>query len=72
VRSKHVIVRMCCPDGQLREVVAGRGGEEGAKRDLWRFAKTVQWGDVVPLGLSDKPKKVSDDTASEEEQLDER
>ncbi|CAG0913709.1 unnamed protein product [Notodromas monacha] len=53
-RHRHAVLRLCCPDGNLREVTASRGKTEGLKRDLWRYAKLSEWGDRIPVTVSDK------------------
>ncbi|XP_008297457.1 methyltransferase-like protein 17, mitochondrial [Stegastes partitus] len=45
-RSRHVHCHMCCPDGQLQhKVVTARKHS----RDVYRCARSSDWGDQVPI-----------------------
>uniref|UniRef100_A0A8C6WJ86 Ribosome assembly protein METTL17, mitochondrial n=1 Tax=Neogobius melanostomus TaxID=47308 RepID=A0A8C6WJ86_9GOBI len=45
-RSRHVHCRMCCSDGQLQHVVV-TPRKHG--RDMYRCARSSEWGDQVPM-----------------------
>ncbi|XP_028296630.1 methyltransferase-like protein 17, mitochondrial [Gouania willdenowi] len=45
-RTRHVHCRMCCPDGQLQNMVV-TAGKHG--RDVYRCARNSDWGDQVPI-----------------------
>ncbi|XP_022091898.1 methyltransferase-like protein 17, mitochondrial isoform X2 [Acanthaster planci] len=45
-RSRHVICRLCCSNGQLEEAVITRA-KHG--RELYRCARYSAWGDLLPI-----------------------
>ncbi|XP_064460876.1 methyltransferase-like protein 17, mitochondrial [Ornithodoros turicata] len=47
-RSKHVICRLCCKDGSLKEIVLTKK-QNG--RHAYRVARCSDWGDQLPLEL---------------------
>ncbi|KAM8728230.1 ribosome assembly protein METTL17, mitochondrial [Acanthopagrus schlegelii] len=45
-RTRHVHCRMCCPDGQLQHLVVTARKHS---RDIYRCARSSDWGDQVPI-----------------------
>uniref|UniRef100_UPI0037E8BFD9 ribosome assembly protein METTL17, mitochondrial n=1 Tax=Semicossyphus pulcher TaxID=241346 RepID=UPI0037E8BFD9 len=45
-RTRHVHCRMCCPDGQLQHLVVTA---KKHSRDVYRCARSSDWGDQVPV-----------------------
>ncbi|KAL7386756.1 hypothetical protein ABVT39_012863 [Epinephelus coioides] len=58
-RSRHVHCRMCCPDGQLQHLVVTA---KKHSRDVYRCARSSDWGDQLPL-----IQRVDDDIQSDSE-----
>ncbi|XP_042354258.1 methyltransferase-like protein 17, mitochondrial [Plectropomus leopardus] len=58
-RSRHVHCRMCCPDGQLQHMVVTA---KKHSRDVYRCARTSDWGDQLPV-----IQRVDDDVQSDSE-----
>ncbi|XP_077295306.1 ribosome assembly protein METTL17, mitochondrial [Arctopsyche grandis] len=50
-RSRHMICRMCCSNGKLEEVIV-TASKHG--KTAYRCAKKSQWGDRLPVTISDK------------------
>ncbi|XP_035527094.1 methyltransferase-like protein 17, mitochondrial isoform X1 [Morone saxatilis] len=58
-RSRHVHCRMCCPDGKLQHLVVTA---QKHSRDVYRCARSSNWGDQQPL-----IQQVQDDVQSDSE-----
>ncbi|XP_028987802.1 methyltransferase-like protein 17, mitochondrial [Betta splendens] len=58
-RARHVHCRMCCSDGQLQHVVVTARKHS---RDMYRCARSSDWGDQLPL-----VNKAEDDVQSDSE-----
>eukprot|EP00057_Strongylocentrotus_purpuratus_P032665 XP_788426.2 PREDICTED: methyltransferase-like protein 17, mitochondrial [Strongylocentrotus purpuratus] len=44
-KSRHIICRLCCDDGSLREAVFTKAKHS---KDMYRCAKYTNWGDMLP------------------------
>ncbi|KAG7524631.1 methyltransferase 17, mitochondrial [Solea senegalensis] len=58
-RTRHVHCHMCCPDGQFKHMVVTARKHS---RDVYRCARSSDWGDQVPV-----IQKVEDDVPSDSE-----
>ncbi|XP_033625790.1 methyltransferase-like protein 17, mitochondrial isoform X2 [Asterias rubens] len=54
-RSRHVICRLCCANGQLQETVITKT-KHG--RELYRCARYSKWGDLLPISKQSEPKSL--------------
>ncbi|XP_071481490.1 ribosome assembly protein METTL17, mitochondrial-like [Diadema antillarum] len=66
-KSRHVICRLCRPDGSLGEAVITKSKHS---KDLYRCSRYTNWGDMLPVRPGDaSPGKVLEDGDDEEENI---
>ncbi|KAF3857935.1 hypothetical protein F7725_011136 [Dissostichus mawsoni] len=56
-RTRHVHCRMCCPDGKLQHLVVTARKQS---RDVYRCARSSDWGDRLPMLQGDDEDAESD------------
>lgn len=58
-RTRHVHCRLCCSDGQLQHLVVTARKHS---RDMYRCARSSDWGDQIPVNLEKLEEDVQGDS----------